>query len=153
MNFKEIWLTDPQLLLSVVTIVLSVISIVIAILSSRSTSKAAAKQIESLKQLVEKQGQEIKEVEKLSFLLVKSDIETLNIEILRLNTELAGMNIKICQFEEIEKSSMFRSLAGEKITMKDEDQYKLLKKKRELLVKHINTLQERKAKLEKGMTA
>lgn len=99
-----------------------------------------------LKQLVEKQGQEIEEIKNLSSLLVKSDIETLNIEILRLNTELAGMNIKICQFEEIEKSSMFRSLAGEKITMKDEDQYKLLKKKRELLVKHINTLQERKAK-------
>lgn len=95
---------------------------------------------------MEKQGQEIEEIKNLSSLLVKSDIETLNIEILRLNTELAGMNIKICQFEEIEKSSMFRSLAGEKITMKDEDQYKLLKKKRELLVKHINTLQERKAK-------
>ena len=106
-----------------------------------------------MKQLVEKQGQEIEEIKNLSSLLVKSDIETLNIEILRLNTELAGMNIKICQFEEIEKSSMFRSLAGEKITMKDEDQYKLLKKKKVLLEKQIKTLHERKSKLEKGATA
>lgn len=63
----------------IVPLVLSVISIVIAILSSRSTSKAAAKQIESLKQLVEKQGQEIEEIKKRSSLLVKSDIEALNI--------------------------------------------------------------------------
>ena len=94
-------------MLSVVTILLSVVSIVIAILSSRSTSKAAAKQIESLKQLVEKQGQEIKEVEKLSSLLIKSDIEALNIEILRLETELAGMDIEIRQLAENE-NSMFR---------------------------------------------
>lgn len=152
MNFKEIWLTDPQLLLSVVTIVLSVISIVIAILSSRSTSKAAAKQIESLKQLVEKQGQEIKEVEKLSFLLVKSDIENLNIEILRLQTEQTGMEYKIRQFEEIE-NDRFRSLVGDAPTQKDKDQQELLKKKKVLLEKQIKTLHERKSKLEKGATA
>ena len=151
MDLKEFW-SDPQLVLSVVTILLSVVSIVIAILSSRSTSKAAAMQIESLKQLVEKQGQEIEEIKNLSFLLVKSDIETLNIEILRLNTELAGMDIEIQQLAENE-NSWFRPMVGAETKVKEKDQHDLLIKKRALLVKHINTLQERKAKLEKGMTA
>lgn len=141
--------SDPQLVLSVVTILLSVVSIVIAILSSRSTSKAAAKQIESLKQLVEKQGQEIKEVEKLSSLLIKSDIEALNIEILRLETELAGMEIEIRQLAENEKS-MIRPMVGPETRIKEKEQHDLLIKKRALLVKHINTLQVRKVKLEKG---
>lgn len=136
----------------IVPLVLSVISIVIAILSSRSTSKAAAKQIESLKQLVEKQGQEIKEVEKLSFLHVKSDIENLNIEILRLQTEQTGMEYKIRQFVEIE-NDRFRSLVGDAPTQKDKDQQELLKKKKVLLEKQIKTLHERKSKLEKGATA
>jgi septal ring factor EnvC (AmiA/AmiB activator) len=148
MNFKEIWLTDPQLLLSVVTIVLSVISIVIAILSSRSTSKAAAKQIESLKQLVEKQGQEIKEVEKLSSLLVKSDIEALNIEILRLKTELAGIDIEINVWNE----KIRVPFSMERHFIDNRYQYGLLKKKRDLLEKQIETLQERIRKLVKGET-
>ncbi len=141
--------SDPQLVLSVVTILLSVISIFIAIWSSRSTSKAAAKQIESLKQLVEKQGQEIKEVEKLSSLLIKSDIEALNIEILRLETELAGMEIEIRQLAENE-NSMFRPEVRPETKTKEKEQHDLLVKKKELLVKHINTLQVRKVKLEKG---
>ena len=145
--------SDPQLVLSVVTILLSVVSIVIAIRSSRSTSKAAAKQIESLKQLVEKQGQEIEEIKNLSSLLVKSDIENLNIEILRLNTELAGMGYEIRQFEENEKSDWIRSLAGEKTTMKDKYQHELKIKRRDLIIKQRMTLQERKDKLEKGTTA
>lgn len=149
MEWKEFW-SDPQLVLSVVTILLSVISIVIAILSSRSTSKAAAMQIESLKQLVEKQGQEIEEIKNLSSLLVKSDIENLNTEILRLNTELSGMGYEICLFEENERNPWIRSLAGDKTTMKDKDQYEILKNKRDLLFKLIRTLQERKVKLEKG---
>ena len=144
--------SDPQLVLSVVTILLSVVSIWIAIWSSRSTSKAAAKQIESLKQLVEKQGQEIKEVEKLSSLLVKSDIETLNIEIMRLKTELAGMDIEIRQLAENE-NSMFRPEVRPETKTKEKEQHDLLIKKRDLLVKHIRTLQERKDKLEKGTTA
>ena len=144
--------SDPQLVLSVVTILLSVVSIVIAILSSRSTSKAAAKQIESLKQLVEKQGQEIKEVEKLSSLLIKSDIEALNIEILRLETELAGMDIEIQQLAENE-NSMIRPMVGPETRIKEKEQHDLLIKKRDLLVKHINTLQVRKVKLEKGTKA
>lgn len=148
MEWKMFW-SDPQLVLSVVTILLSVVSIVIAILSSRSTSKAAAKQIESLKQLVEKQGQEIKEVEKLSSLLIKSDIEALNIEILRLETELAGMEIEIRQLAENEKS-MIRPMVGPETRIKEKEQHDLLIKKRALLVKHINTLQVRKVKLEKG---
>ena len=103
-----------------------------------------------LKQLVEKQGQEIEEIKNLSSLLVKSDIETLNIEILRLNTELSGMGYEICLFEENERNPWFRSLAGDKTTMKDKDQYEILKNKRDLLFKLIRTLQERKVKLEKG---
>lgn len=133
----------------ILTIILAVISIVIAIWSSRSTSKAAAKQIESLKQLVEKQGQEIEEIKNLSSLLVKSDIETLNIEILRLETELAGMEIEIRQLAENEKS-WFRPMVGAETKVKEKDQHDLLVKKKELLVKHINTLQVRKVKLEKG---
>lgn len=136
-------------MLSVVTILLSVVSIVIAILSSRSTSKAAAKQIESLKQLVEKQGQEIEEIKNLSSLLVKSDIETLNIEILRLKTELAGMDIEIQQLAKNE-NSMFRPEVSHETKTKEKEQHDLLVKKKELLVKHINTLQVRKVKLEKG---
>ena len=151
MEWKMFW-SDPQLVLSVVTILLSVVSIVIAILSSRSTSKAAAKQIESLKQLVEKQGQEIKEVEKLSSLLIKSDIEALNIEILRLETELAGMDIEIQQLAENE-NSMIRPMVGPETRIKEKEQHDLLIKKRDLLVKHINTLQVRKVKLEKGTKA
>lgn len=133
----------------ILTIILAVISIFIAIWSSRSTSKAAAKQIESLKQLVEKQGQEIKEVEKLSSLLIKSDIEALNIEILRLETELAGMEIEIRQLAKNE-NSWFRPMVGAETKVKEKDQHDLLVKKKELLVKHINTLQVRKVKLEKG---
>ena len=148
MEWKMFW-SDPQLVLSVVTILLSVISIFIAICSSRSTSKAAAKQIESLKQLVEKQGQEIKEVEKLSSLLIKSDIEALNIEILRLETELAGMEIEIRQLAKNE-NSMFRPEVSYETKTKEKEQHDLLVKKKELLVKHINTLQVRKVKLEKG---
>lgn len=151
MEWKMFW-SDPQLVLSVVTILLSVISIVIAIRSSRSTSKAAAKQIESLKQLVEKQGQEIEEIKNLSSLLVKSDIETLNIEILRLNTELAGMGYEIRQLAENE-NSRFRPMVGAETKVKEKDQHDLLIKKRAFLVKHINTLQERKDRLEKGTTA
>ena len=131
------------------TIILAVISIFIAIWSSRSTSKAAAKQIESLKQLVEKQGQEIEEIKNLSSLLVKSDIETLNIEILRLNTELAGMEIEIRQLAENE-NSMFRPEVRPETKTKEKEQHDLLVKKKELLVKHINTLQKRKDRLEKG---
>ena len=136
-------------MLSVVTILLSVVSIFIAIWSSRSTSKAAAKQIESLKQLVEKQGQEIEEIKNLSSLLVKSDIETLNIEILRLKTELAGMDIEIQQLAKNE-NSMFRPEVSHETKTKEKEQHDLLVKKKELLVKHINTLQVRKVKLEKG---
>lgn len=148
MEWKEFW-SDPQLVLSVVTILLSVVSIFIAIWSSRSTSKAAAKQIESLKQLVEKQGQEIEEIKNLSSLLVKSDIETLNIEILRLKTELAGMDIEIQQLAKNE-NSMFRPEVSHETKTKEKEQHDLLVKKKELLVKHINTLQVRKVKLEKG---
>lgn len=133
----------------ILTIILAVISIWIAIWSSRSTSKAAAKQIESLKQLVEKQGQEIEEIKNLSSLLVKSDIETLNIEILRLKTELAGMDIEIQQLAENE-NSMIRPMVGPETRIKEKEQHDLLIKKRDLLVKHINTLQVRKVKLEKG---
>lgn len=136
----------------ILTIILAVISIWIAIWSSRSTSKAAAKQIESLKQLVEKQGQEIEEIKNLSSLLVKSDIETLNIEILRLETELAGMEIEIRQLAENE-NSMFRFEVSHETKTKEKEQHDLLVKKKELLVKHINTLQEKKVKLEKGTKA
>ena len=153
MEYKEILTIIAPLILSVITILLSVISIVIAIRSSRSTSKAAAMQIESLKQLVEKQGEEIEEIKNLSSLLVKSDIENLNIEILRLDTELAGMGYEIRQFEENEKSDWIRSLAGEKTTMKDKDQHELKIKRRDLIIKQRMTLQERKDKLEKGTTA
>lgn len=133
----------------ILTIILAVISIFIAIWSSRSTSKAAAKQIESLKQLVKKQGQEIEEIKNLSSLLVKSDIEALNIEILRLKTELAGMDIEIRQLAENE-NSMFRFEVSHETKTKEKEQHDLLVKKKELLVKHINLLQVRKVKLEKG---
>ena len=73
-----------------------------------------------LKQLVEKQGQEIEEIKNLSSLLVKSDIENLNIEILRLQTEQTGMEYKIRQFVEIE-NDRFRSLVGDAPTQKDKD--------------------------------
>lgn len=62
------------------------------------------------------------------------------------------MGYEICLFEENEKNAWFRSLAGDKTTMKDKDQYDLLVKKKDLLIKQIKTLQERKNKLEKGTT-
>lgn len=102
-----------------------------------------------LKQLVEKQGEEIKEVEKLSLLLVKSDIENLNIEILRVKTEMSSVDIEINIWNE----KIRVPFSMERHFLENRYQYGLLKKKRELLEKHINTLQERKEKLEKGATA
>jgi|GEM_PF-2716671 type I restriction-modification system DNA methylase subunit len=66
------------------------------------------------------------------------------------DTELSGMGYEICLFEENERNPWIRSLAGDKTTMKDKDQYEILKNKRDLLFKLIRTLQERKVKLEKG---
>ena len=72
-----------------------------------------------------------------------------NIEILRLKTELAGMDIEIRQLAENE-NSMFRFEVSHETKTKEKEQHDLLVKKKELLVKHINTLQVRKVKLEKG---
>ena len=158
-----------EFLTIIAPLVLSIVSIGIAIWSSHSTSKdansqieklstlidrsneqinGANSQIEKLKQLIEKQSEEIKEIKNLSSLLVKSDIENLNIEILRLNTELASIDIEIKIWEENEKNR-FIKLAGE-LPIHSRDQHELLKKKRSLLINQINVLQERKNKLEKG---
>ena len=101
-----------------------------------------------LKQLVEKQGQEIEEIKNLSSLLVKSDIETLNIEILRLKTELAGIDIEINVWNE----KIRVPFSMERHFIDNRYQYGLLKNKRNLLEKQIETLQERIRKLVKGET-
>ena len=101
-----------------------------------------------LKQLVEKQGQEIEEIKKRSSLLVKSDIEALNIEILRLKTELAGIDIEINVWNE----KIRVPFSMERHFIDNRYQYGLLKKKRDLFEKQIETLQERIRKLVKGET-
>lgn len=136
-----------EFLTIVAPLVLSVVSIGIAIWSSRSTSKDANRQIEKLKHLVEKQSEEIEQIKNLSSLLVKSDIENLNIEILRLNTKLTGVDIEIRMMEEYCKK--YR-LAFDHPTLKDFEQIKLLKEKKELLIKQIEVLTARRDKLEKG---
>ena len=65
-------------------------------------------------------------------MLVKSDIEALNIEILRLKTELAGIEIEIRQLAENE-NSMFRPMVGPETKIKEKEQHNLLVKKKDFL--------------------
>lgn len=157
-----------EFLTIIAPLVLSIVSIGIAIWSSHSTSKDANRQIEKLstlidrsneqingancqieklKQLIEKQSEEIEEIKNLSSLLVKSDIENLNIEILRLNTKQKGVDIEIKMWEDY--CTKYR-LAYDHPTARDFEHIKLLKEKKELLDQQIKVLEERKDKLEKG---